>query len=418
MSLQGYGMPNAATGVVIVGAGHAGGSAAAFLRQFGWQGAVTLIGSEAVFPYQRPPLSKAWLKGTAALSDLELRPADFYANNDIDVRLGTTVSAIDRAEKVIKLGDGETLAYGRLILATGSKLRKLPVPGMDLKPVLELRTNLDADRIKAELQPGRRLIIVGGGYVGLEVAASARTLGAEVVVIEREPRLLARVASTALSEHVFAHHDSKGVRIELGASVAAISGDGGGRVTGVQLADGRTIEGDAVVVGIGASGHDALARAAGLTCSDGIKVDAAARTSDPHIYAIGDCSNRQLMLYWRDMRLESVPNAVEQAKQAASDICGKPVALAEVPWFWSDQFDMRLQMAGLPFDVATTVLRGDPATGKFAVFHLKGDGCVQAVEAVNMTPEYMAGRVLIGKRSIIDPGRLADTTIPLKQLLL
>lgn len=409
-------METNATRVVIVGAGHAGGSAAAFLRQFGWTGEITLIGAEPVLPYQRPPLSKAWIKSQSKLADLELRPADFYQSNGIDVRLATTVTSINRAAQTVTLDRGEPLGYTRLILATGSKLRPLPVPGMDQAPILELRTLADADRIKDTLKPGCRLVIVGGGYVGLEVAASARALGAEVTVIEREPRLLARVASTALSDYVTSYHRSKGVGIELAASVAAIAGVGG-RVTGVRLSDGRTFDADAVLVGIGATGHDALAKEAGLVCSDGIKVDAAARTSDPHIYAIGDCANRLMTTYWRDVRLESVPNAVEQAKQAASDICGKPVPLAEVPWFWSDQFDMRLQMAGLAFDVDRTVLRGNPADGKFAVFHLRQDGCVQAVEAVNMAPEYMGGRVLIGKRTSVDPIKLADTAIPIKQLM-
>ena len=409
-------MTHETTAIVIVGAGHAGGSAAAFLRQFGWQGPITLIGNEPSLPYQRPPLSKAWLKGEAKLADLELRPSDYYATSKIDVRLATTVTHIQRDARTVTLASGETLGYRVLILATGSKLRALSVPGMDLAPILELRSVADADRVKAVLQPGRRLVIVGGGYVGLEVAASARLLGASVTVIEREARLLQRVASAALSDHVLAYHRSNGVEIELGASVAAIEGSGGA-VSGVRLADGRIINGDSVLVGIGATGEDRLARAAGLACADGIKVDAAARTSDPHIYAIGDCSNRLATMYMRDIRLESVPNAVEQAKQAASDICGKPVPLAEVPWFWSDQFDMRLQMAGLPFDVARTVVRGDPTAGKFAVFHLQADGCVQAVEAVNMTPEYLAGRLLIGKRTKVDPQRLMDVEVPIKQLL-
>lgn len=408
-------MESDANRIVIVGAGHAGGSAAAFLRQFGWKGEIALIGAEPQLPYQRPPLSKAWLKGESKLADLELRPSDFYASNAIDVRLSTSVTAIDRSARTVTLETGQTLAYSRLILATGSKLRSLQVPGKDLAPILELRTIADADKIKATLSPGCKLVIVGGGYVGLEVAASARALGADVTVIEREFRLLARVASAALSDYVLAYHRGKGVAIELSASVAAIEG-ADGHVRGVRLADGRLFPADAVLVGIGATGQDALASAAGLVCSDGIKVDAAARTSDPLIYAIGDCANRSMTTYWRDVRLESVPNAVEQAKQAACDICHKPVPLAEVPWFWSDQYDMRLQIAGLAFDVEQTVVRGNPAEGKFAVFHLRGDGCIQAVEAVNMTPEYMGGRILIGKRVPVDAARLADISVPMKAL--
>ena len=409
-------MSDAADRVVIVGAGHAGGSAASALRQLGWGGSIVLIGQEPLHPYQRPPLSKAWLKGTATHPDLELRPAEFYASNRIELRLRTTVVDIDRAAQTVTLNTGEKIDYSRLILATGSRLRTLTTPGMDLSPILSLRTIEDADTLKTVLQAGQRLVIVGGGYVGLEVAASAQALGLTVTVIEREARLLARVASAALSDHVLSRHQKNGVAIEVAASVAAIEG-ARGRVTGVRLTDGRTIPADAVLVGIGASGNDALAREAGLICHDGIKVDVAGRTSDPLIYAIGDCSNRPVPLYARDVRLESVGNAVEQAKQAASDICGKPVAPAEVPWFWSDQFDMRLQMAGLAFDVAQTVIRGDPASGKFAVFHLKHDGCVQAVEAVNMTPEYMAGRVMIGKRTVVDVNRLCDINVPVKQLM-
>lgn len=408
-------MGSDANRIVIVGAGHAGGSAAAFLRQFGWKDGITLIGSEPQLPYQRPPLSKGWLKGETKLADLELRPAEFYQNNEIDVRVSTSVAAINRSARTVTLDTSETLGYARLILATGSKLRSLQVPGVDLAPILELRTISDADRIKERLSPGCKLVIVGGGYVGLEVAASARALGADVTVIERETRLLARVASAALSDYVLAYHRGKGVVIELNASVAAIEG-ANGKVGGVRLADGRQIRADVVLVGIGATGHDVLAKSAGLVCSDGIKVDAAARTSDPHIYAIGDCANRSMTTYWRDVRLESVPNAVEQAKQAACDICHKPVPLAEVPWFWSDQFDMRLQMAGLAFDVERTVVRGNPIDGKFAVFHLRADGCIQAVEAVNMTPEYMGGRMLIGKRLPVDAARLADVSIPMKTL--
>ncbi len=409
-------MTDESPGIVIIGAGHAGGSVAALLRQFGWARSITLIGSEALPPYQRPPLSKAWLKGEAKLADLELRPAEFYATNKIDVRFGATATKLDRTAQAISLNTGEMIRYEKLILATGSRLRELAVPGLENGPILELRTIADADRIKDVLRPGQRLLIVGGGYVGLEVAASARALGATVTVIEREARLLARVASEALSDHVLGYHRGKGVDIELGATVAAIQGTGG-KVTGVRLTDGRILPGDAVLVGIGATGNDQLAKAAGLACGDGIKVDAAARTSEANIYAIGDCSNRPMQMYWRDVRLESVPNAVEQAKQAASDICGKPVPLAEVPWFWSDQFDMRLQMAGLQFDVARTVVRGNPAEGKFAVFHLKKDGCVQAVEAVNMTPEYMGGRLLIGKRTVVDADQLIDISVPMKQLL-
>ena len=403
--------------IVIAGAGHAGGSAAAFLRQFGWTGKITLIGEEPLPPYQRPPLSKAWLKGEANADSLALRPLKFYADSGIDLRPGRRVATIDRAARTITLDSGDCLGYDHLILALGSRLRKLPVPGGDLPGVLELRTAADADRIKGALKPGMRLAVVGGGYIGLEVAASARGLGAAVTVVEREERLLARVASPGLSHFFHTTHVAKGVEILLGANVAGLEGDERDYVSGVRLADGRRIACDVAIVGVGALANDAVARAARLECNDGILVDLAARTSDPDIFAIGDCTRRPLPHYRRLARLESVPNALEQARQAASAICGRPAPAPEVPWFWSDQYDVKLQMAGMPFDVATTVTRGDPAAAKFAIFLLDAAGAMQAVEAINAPAEFMAGRLLIANRKIIAPERLANSSISMKELI-
>jgi 3-phenylpropionate/trans-cinnamate dioxygenase ferredoxin reductase component len=403
--------------IVIAGAGHAGGSAAGFLRQFGWTGSITLIGEEPLPPYQRPPLSKAWLKGEANADSLALRPLKFYAEHGIDLRLGQRVTSIDRAARAVNLDNGRTLEYGHLILALGSRLRKLPVPGADLPGVLELRTAADADRIKAALTPGMKLAVVGGGYIGLEVAASARTLGAAVTVVEREERLLARVASAGLSHFFHATHTTKGVEILLAANVAALEGHASGGVSAVRLADGRQIDCDAAIVGVGALANDAIAAVAGLECQDGIVVDLAARTSDTNIFAIGDCTRRPLPHYQKVARLESVPNALEQARQAASAICGRPAPAPEVPWFWSDQYDVKLQMAGLPFDVASTVTRGDPAKAKFAIFLLDAAGAVQAVEAINAAPEFMAGRLLIANRKVIAPERLSNPAISMKELM-
>jgi 3-phenylpropionate/trans-cinnamate dioxygenase ferredoxin reductase component len=402
--------------IVIAGAGHAGGSAAAFLRQFGWTGPITLVGEEPLAPYQRPPLSKAWLKGEANADSLALRPMRFYADNAIDLRLGRSVTGIDQAAGAVTLEDDERLPYSHLILALGSRLRKLPVPGADLPGVLELRTAADADRIKAALKPGLRLAVVGGGYIGLEVAASARALGAAVTVIEREERLLARVASPGLSQFYQATHAAKGVEILLGANVAALEGGAGG-VSHVRLGNGNRIACDAAVVGVGALANDAIAAAAGIACNDGIVVDLEARTSEANIFAIGDCTRRPLPHYHRLARLESVPNALEQARQAASAICGRHAPVPEVPWFWSDQYDVKLQMAGMPFDVATTVTRGDPTNGKFAIFLLHESGAVQAVEAINAPAEFMAGRQLIANRKIIVPERLANPSISMKELI-
>jgi 3-phenylpropionate/trans-cinnamate dioxygenase ferredoxin reductase subunit len=401
--------------VLIVGAGHAGGSVAAFLRQYGWHGPITLLGAEPVVPYQRPPLSKAWLKGEEELSKLLLRPPAFYASNGIELRLATEVTGADLAAHHVTLANDERIGYDRLILATGSRARALRVPGHDLPGVCELRTLADADRLRPLLHPGARVAIVGAGYIGLEVAASARVLGADVTVIERESRVLPRVASVPLSDFFQQRHAAAGVHIMLNAAVEAFEG-AAGTVAAVCLADGRAIPCDTVLVGIGAAPDDALARAAGLACDNGIVVDTAARTSDPQVHAVGDCTHRPVPLYQRTCRLESVPNALEQAKQAAADLCGRPPPTPEVPWFWSDQYDVRLQIAGLPFDVVETVVRGDPRAGSFAIFHLASEGVVQAVEAVNAPAEFMAGRMMIGRRKPVVASRLGDMSCSIREL--
>ncbi|HEX8231867.1 MAG TPA: FAD-dependent oxidoreductase [Caulobacteraceae bacterium] len=400
--------------IVIVGAGHAGGTAAALLRQFGHEGPVTLIGEEPLPPYQRPPLSKAWLKGEAGAEDLFLKGDGFYAEHGIDLRLSTRVKAIDREAQAVALEGDERLLYDVLILATGARARKLPVPGADLDGVLELRNAADAERLKAELGPGRRVAVIGGGYIGLEAAASARALGAEVTVVEREQRLLPRVAGADLSGFFRACHETHGVRFEIGASVEALAGEAG-RVSDVTLADGRMVPCDLALVGVGAQPNLELAQAAGLECADGVVVDLEARTSDPAIYAMGDLTWRPLPLYGRMFRLESVPNALEQARQAAAAICGRPAPPPEVPWFWSDQYDLKLQIAGLSFDPDRIVVRGDIASGRFAAFHLK-DRRILCVEAVNAPAEFMGGRLLIGRRAEVDPDRLADSAISMKEV--
>jgi 3-phenylpropionate/trans-cinnamate dioxygenase ferredoxin reductase component len=400
--------------VVILGAGHAGGSAAAFLRQYGFAGPIVLVGDEQVAPYQRPPLSKAWLKGEAGEDELMLKDERWYAENGCRLLLGVTGKSIDRAGKTVTLSNGETVAYDFLIIATGARARKLPIPGADLKGVLELRTTVDAEALKAVLGPGKRLAVIGGGYVGLEAAASARKLGSEVVIIEREARCLARVACEPLSTFFQDYHRKHGVEFELAAGVEAFEGEGG-HITGVQLSDGRVIPCDAALVGVGAMPNDEIAREVGLPCENGIVVDLEARTADPAIFAIGDVTWRPLPLYARPFRLESVPNALEQAKQVASAIAGRPQPNPEVPWFWSDQYDLKLQIAGLPFDADSIVVRGDPDSAKFAIFHLKGD-VVQSVEAVNAPPEFMMGKQLIAARRPIARDRLADPTVSMKEV--
>jgi len=398
--------------VVIIGAGHAGGTAAALLRQYGFEGQIVLAGSETVPPYQRPPLSKAWLKGHAERDDLLLRPDSFYVEQDIDLRLGVTATAINRASRSVAFSDGTTETYDALILATGSVARKLAIPGADRSDLIELRTLEDAERLKAALVPGQRLAVVGGGYVGLEAAASARALGAEVVVIERMERVLARVASETLSTFFTAWHRAQGVDILTGAEVTAFEEEG------VRLADGRLIAADAILVGVGALANEALAHQAGLECLNGIVVDEAARTSDPAIWAIGDATHRPIPVHGAlRHRLESVPNALEQAKQAAAAITGRPAPAPEVPWFWSDQYELKLQIAGLPDGADRQIVRGvadvDADPVGFAVFHLAGDRIV-SVEAVNAPAEFMAGRQLIARATVVDADKLADMSVSMK----
>jgi 3-phenylpropionate/trans-cinnamate dioxygenase ferredoxin reductase subunit len=402
--------------VCIVGAGHAGGSLAAVLRQQGFEGAIVLIGDEPLPPYQRPPLSKAWLKGEADAESLALKPLAFYAENTIDFRPSVTATHVDRVDRKLTLSDGEVLSYDFLVLATGARPIVLNIPGADLEGVLTLRTAAHAEALKAQIGPGKRLAVVGGGYVGLEVAASGRALGAEVVVLEREARPLARVACEVLSGFLQTCHEDRGVRFELGCSVTGFVGEVG-RVCGVELADGRVIDCDAVVVGVGACPNDELATAAGLATARGVVVDLEARTTDPQIFAIGDVSHRPMPIYDRMFRMESVPNALEQAKQASAAITGRPPPAPETPWQWSDQYDFKLQIAGYAFDVDEIVVRGDPASGKFSVFHLKGDQ-IQSVEAINSPPDFMVGRQLIGSRRPVDRARLADPSVSIRDVAL
>ena len=400
--------------VVILGAGHAGGSAAAMLRQLGYEGHIVMVGDEPLAPYQRPPLSKAWLKGEADGDALALRDEAFYAENDIDFRPNVTATRVVRDARKVELSDGSSLPYEHLIIATGARAIRLAVEGAELDGVMVLRTAADAETLKHRIGPGKRVAVVGGGYIGLEVAASARALGAEAVVIEREPRVLARVACPALSTFVTDYHKGHGVAFELEANVSGFAGEGG-RLTAVTLADGRSIPCDVAVVGVGAIPNDELASEAGLETARGIVVDEAARTADPAIFAIGDVTHRPLPIYDRMFRLESVQNALEQARQAACAIARRPQPNPEAPWNWSDQYDLKLQVAGLPFEADATILRGDPATAKFAVFHMKGDQ-IQAVEAVNAPPEFMAGKQFILNRKPVSRDKLADTSISMKEV--
>jgi 3-phenylpropionate/trans-cinnamate dioxygenase ferredoxin reductase subunit len=409
-------MSDPAAHVVILGAGHAGGTAAALLRQYGHQGPITLIGDEPIPPYQRPPLSKAWLKGEADADALALKPLEFYAEHGIHFQPSTRAVKLERSAQLVHLQDGSTVHYDLLILATGARAIALPIEGADLAGVMFLRTAADAEQLKAAVGPGKTLAVVGGGYIGLEVAASGRALGAEVVVLEREERLLARVACNALSDFFRSYHEQHGVVFEMGCSVVGFEG-ANGHVTGVKLADGRTLPCDAVVVGVGAAPNDELADDCGLETARGVVVDLEARSSDPKIFGIGDVAHRPMPIYGRMFRMESVPNALEQAKQAAAAITGRAPPPAEVPWQWSDQYDLKLQIAGYAFDADEVLVRGEPASGKFAVFHLKGDQ-LQSVEAINSPPEFMMGKQLILNRKRIDKAKLADPSVSMKEVAL
>lgn len=397
--------------VVIVGAGHAGGMAAGLLRQSGCAEPIVMLGEEVLPPYQRPPLSKGWLKGQTNGEGLALRPAQFYAANGIELRLGARVEKIELDRRQVVLKNGENLSYATLILATGARPIRLPVPGADLGGVLTLRTAEDADILKAEIKPGRRVAIVGGGYIGLEVAASVVALGGTAVVIERASRLLARSASEPVADFYKRYHEARGVDVRVNAEVVAIQGNHG-RVTGVQLACGTLEPCDVVLVGIGVIPNVELAKAAGLQCDRGIIVDQHGCTSAPNIYAIGDCTSRP-SIYGRRVCPESVASAIEQAKQVAANITGHAAPAAEVPWNWSDQYDLKLQVAGFAFDVDETVVRGNPGEASFAVFHLMNQR-VRQVEAINAPPEFMAGRLLIAQQTQVDVAKLADRNVPMR----
>lgn len=395
--------------IVILGAGHAGGTVAAVLRDQGHTGPVTLVGEEACLPYQRPPLSKAFLKGAADVQSLLLKNPEFYAAQDIELRLGRRAESIDRDAQSVTLDDGSVLPYDFLVIATGARPRRLPIPGADLENILNLRGIADGERLRAVLQAGSRLAVVGGGYVGLEVAASARALGLEVTVVEREARLLARVASEPLARFYARHHAEQGVQVICDAQAHRF--DGNGTVEALMLGDGRRVPCDVAIVGVGAQPNDELARSVGLRCENGIAVDQDARSSDPAIFAIGDLSWRPMPLYGNRMfRLESVPNALEQARQAARAILGKARPAPEVPWFWSDQYELKLQIAGVPFDADRQVVRGNPDQAKFAIYHLCGERVV-AVEALNSPLDFIAGKQFIAAGSAVSAERLADPSL-------
>jgi 3-phenylpropionate/trans-cinnamate dioxygenase ferredoxin reductase subunit len=397
--------------IIIIGAGQAGVQAVATLRAEGFSGAITMIGDEAWPPYQRPPLSKAYLMGTFARERLFLKPEQFYTDANCTLLLNVAATAIDRAAKEVTLSDGRSLPYDKLLLATGTRVRRITIPGATLPGVHYLRGIADVDGLQNIFTAGKRLAVVGGGYIGLEVAAVAAKRGIAVTVFEAMDRVMARAVSPVMSDFYQAEHRKAGVQLMLNTGVEAFEGEG--RLEAVR-AGGQLYPADIALVGIGVVPNDTLAREAGLVCKDGIIVDRNAMTGDPAIFAAGDCT-RHHGREGIEIRLECVQNAIDQAKHAALAMMEKPQPYSEVPWFWSDQYDLKLQIAGLARPTDTIVVRGDPASRKFAVFHLR-DGAVAAVEAVNAAPEYLVGRKLIARGGVVAPERLADTAIAMKQL--
>ncbi len=400
--------------IAIIGGGQAGAQAIFSLRQWGYQGTITLICDEAALPYQRPPLSKAYMKGEMAEERLYFRPAQWYRDNNVEVRLSTHVTEIDRARRRLALSQGKPVSYDAAIIATGSRPRTLPIPGADLGSVFTLRSLADVEQIRPYMLAGRKLVIVGAGYIGLEAAAVARQIGMDVTVLEMADRILARVTSPVMSDFFMAEHARQGVQILCDTALTRLSGPDG-KVSHAYLPDGRTLAADIVLVGIGIQPNQELAANAGLACKDGIITDRDARTSDKRIFAAGDVARRPLVHYGREGRLESVHNAIEQGKLAAAAILGRARPPEDCPWFWSDQYDLKLQIAGLSQGYDEIVLRGDISERQFAVFYLRA-GRLIAVDAINRAPEFLASKKLIIAGARLAPDVLRNTSISMKDI--
>jgi 3-phenylpropionate/trans-cinnamate dioxygenase ferredoxin reductase subunit len=406
-------MAGTAQRVVIIGAGQAGGQAAYSLRAAGYGGVVTLIGDEPAPPYQRPPLSKAYLKGELEAERLFLKPIEYYPEHQVDLITGKAAKSIDLAAKQVALEGGSSIGWDKLIVATGGRPRRLPLPGAALPGVLELRTLADVDKLKAVATAGKKLVVVGAGYIGLEAAAVGAQLGLMVTVLEAMPQVLCRVAGAEIGAFYTRAHREAGTDIRLNAKLEGF--EGLGHLTGARLASGEVLPCDIALVGVGILPNLEIAQQAGIACGNGILVDAQMRTSHPDVYAIGDVCWRPLVHYGREGRLESVHNAIEGGKIAAASILGGPPHILEVPWFWSDQFDLKLQTAGLWNGADAQILRGDPQSRSFSVFYLK-EGRVIAVDAVNSPPEYIVGRKLVAAQAAVAPAELADKSISMKDI--
>lgn len=397
--------------VIIAGGGHAGAAAAEAVRREGFTGPVVLVGAEPHLPYQRPPLSKKFLAGEQTLEGGLVKAPSFYTQQSIDVRTGTRVDAIDVEASCVRLSDGETLEYSKLLLCLGSEPRRLNVPGKSLRDVFYLRTADEVSAIRERCREGERLVIVGGGYIGLEVAATCRKRGLDVTVLEMADRVMNRVVAPQISSFYESEHAARGVKIHCNTGVSAIEGDDS--VSAVVSADGRRFPADVVIIGVGVQPVMQIAAAAGIACENGIVVDEHCRTSAANVFAAGDCTFHPSPRYGRRVRLESVDNAFEQARSAAANAVGREVVHDKVPWFWSDQFDLKLLIVGLAQGFDSAIVRGDPATRAFSVSYFR-NGELIALDAVNNPRDYMAARKLISERACLDPARVGDPAIALK----
>jgi 3-phenylpropionate/trans-cinnamate dioxygenase ferredoxin reductase subunit len=400
--------------VVIAGAGHSAGQVVATLRQKKYEGTICLIGEEPYLPYQRPPLSKKFLAGELPAERLHFKADSFYDEPNIEVHLDTRIDKIDRDSKTIFSGDGIGFSYDKLVLALGAHARHIDLPGVELSGVHYLRTIDDVDGIRKGFSPKSRLVIVGAGYIGLEVAAVAAQAGLDVTVVEMLDRVMSRVVSEQVSAFYQKEHTEHGVKLLLSTGIKGFSGDS--VVHAVDLADGTQIPADLVIIGIGVVPNTELAADAGLEVSNGIVVNDRCQTPDPDIYAIGDCTFHPNEVLGRQLRLESVHNALEQAKTAAANICGEDQHYAQVPWFWSDQYDLKLQIAGLSQDYDQTIIRGNPDERSFSCLYLHG-GQLIAVDSINRPKDFMQSKKLIADHAVIDPALLADSNVELKEMV-
>lgn len=394
--------------IVIIGASHAAAQLCVSLRQDGWQGDILVIGDEPHLPYQRPPLSKTFLAGGKTVADLLIRPLAFYEKNKIQFQQAH-VSAIDPQQKTLSLQDGTQVAYDQLAICTGARARTVDLSGCHLAGVHYLRSITDVQAMQPDVQANGHAVIIGGGYIGLETAASLRQQGMQVVVLEMAERVLQRVTAPEVSEFYTRIHREHAVDIQTGVSVTAILGTD--RVQRVVCADGREFVADLVIIGVGVVPNVELAAAAGIAVADGILIDEFCRSSMPYIVAAGDCANQLQPIYQRRMRVESVPNANEQAKTASATLCGKSRDAQSLPWFWSDQYDLKLQIAGLSQGYDQLVIRGDALNShSFAAFYFKA-GRLIAADCINRPQEFMLSKKLILSQAAVDPLRLADASI-------